>query len=116
MIETHITYGIKDIPAFEEEDYMTSPKNFISAISFELVEWVNPYTGAKTKNTQEWKDIDYQLKSNEDFGTQLKKKDLFKDRLAPVIAGSTDELSGAKAIYAYIQKMVQMERLHRHLQ
>ena len=60
---SHITYGIKDIPAFIEEDHMTSPKNFISAMSFEMVEWVNPYNGSKTMVTKEWKDIDYQLKT-----------------------------------------------------
>jgi hypothetical protein len=101
---SHITYGIKDIPAFIEEDHMTSPKNFISAMSFELVEWVNPYNGSKTIATKEWKDIDYLLKTHEGFGTQLKKKDLFKERLMPVIAGHTDDLSKAKAVYAYLQK------------
>ena len=99
-----LVYGMKDIPAFVTEDYMTSPNNFKSAINFELVEWTNPYTGAKTKETKEWKDIDYQLKGELDFGSQLKKKNLFKDRIVAVTAGKTDELEKAKAIYAYIKK------------
>jgi hypothetical protein len=99
-----IIYGIRDVPAFVEEDYMTSSKNYISAISFDLVEYINPYTGTKVKATKEWKDIDYSLKTDDEFGIQLKKKDLFKDRMVPVTAGKTDDLDRAKAIYAYIQK------------
>lgn len=97
-------YAMSDIPAFKTEDYMTSPKNFISAINFELVEYTNPYTGAKKRMTKEWKDIDYVLKSDPDFGSQLKKKGVFKDRIIPVIAGKTDDLGKAKAVYAYLQK------------
>ncbi|WP_457127019.1 transglutaminase domain-containing protein [Mucilaginibacter sp. HD30] len=100
----HLTYGMNNIPAFIEEDYMTARRNFISAIYFELAEYSNPYTGVKTKLANEWKDVDNQLKRDEYFGIQIKKRDQFKDRIAPVIAGKTDELQKAKAIYAFIQK------------
>jgi len=99
-----LVYGMKDIPAFVEEDYMTSSKNYLSAINFELSEFTSPYSGVKTKWTKEWKDIDYQLKGELYFGTQLKKKGLFKDRVVPVIAGKASDLEKAKAVYAYIQK------------
>ena len=99
-----ITYGMQDIPAFKEEDYMTSKKNFMSAINFELVDYTNMSTGAKTRIAQEWKDLDYQLKQDPYFGSQLKRKSLFKDKLIPVIAGKTDDLEKAKAVYTYIQK------------
>lgn len=99
-----IKYGMSDIPAFITEDYMTSPKNFKSSINFELVEFTNPYNGSKTVMTKEWKDIDYQLKDWSEFGGQLRKKNVFKDRIVPVTAGITDDLAKAKAIYAWIQK------------
>ena len=99
-----INYGMQDIPAFKEEDYMTSKKNFMSAINFELVDYTNMSTGAKTRIAQEWKDLDYQLKQEPSFGSQLKRKSLFKDKLIPVIAGKTDDLEKAKAVYTYIQK------------
>ena len=101
---SHLIFGMSNIPAFIEEDYMTSPKNFISAINFELAEYINFSTGAKTKVTAEWRDIDYQLKSYLEFGGQLKRKSLLKDRIAPVIAGKTDDLAKAKAIFQYLQK------------
>ncbi|HEY2581609.1 MAG TPA: transglutaminase-like domain-containing protein, partial [Mucilaginibacter sp.] len=100
-----LVYGMSDIPAFIEEDYMTSKNNYLSTINFELEEFINPYTGTKTKWTKEWKDIDFQLKKEDEFGGQLKKKSLFKDRVVPVISGKTDDLDKAKAIYVYIQKL-----------
>jgi len=100
----HFTYGMNNIPAFVEEDYMTAPRNFISAIYFELFEYSNPYDGVKTKLAKEWKDVDYLLKREDYFGAQIKKRDQFKDKIAPVIAGKSDELQKAKAIYAFIQK------------
>jgi len=101
---SHIMYAMNDIPAFIEEDYMTSPKNFLSAIDFELVEWINPYSSVKTIVSKEWKDIDRQLKIDENFGSQLKRKDLMKERVASVIAGKTTDMDKAEAIYTYLQK------------
>jgi len=100
----HFVYGMSNIPAFVEEDYMTAPRNFISAIYFELYEYASPYSGVKTRLAKEWKDVDYQLKRDDYFGTQIKKRDQFKDKIAPVIAGKVSELEKAKAIYAFIQK------------
>ena len=101
---SHITYEMKDIPAFVSEDYMTAPKNFLAAIYFDEVEWTNPYTSAKTVVSKTWKDIEHELKTNENFGSQLKRKELMKDRIAAVISGKTDDLEKARAIYAYLQK------------
>jgi len=97
-----LTYAIKDIPAFIEEDYMTSPVNFVSAIYFELKEFTNQQ-GVKEKITKDWSDIDHELKTNYDFGDQLKRKDLFKQRIIPVIGTLTDSLEKAKAVYSYVQ-------------
>ncbi|MDB5125457.1 MAG: hypothetical protein JWP94_3586 [Mucilaginibacter sp.] len=99
-----MVYGMSDIPAFVNEDYMTSPKNFLSAINFELVEYTSPYNGVKNKMTKEWKDIDYQLKNYSDFGGQLKRKGLLKAHVEPLISGKTDDLEKAKAIYVHQQK------------
>jgi len=100
---SELTYAMSDIPAFVEEEYMTASKNYLSAIYFELEEYVNPYNGTKTKVTKEWTDIDRQLKSSEYFGDQLKKKDFFKDKLKDVTAGKQG-LDNAKAVYTFIKK------------
>ncbi|MDB5147434.1 MAG: hypothetical protein JWQ57_1454 [Mucilaginibacter sp.] len=103
---SHITYAMKDIPAFVEEDYMTARKNFLSAIFFELVEWTNPYTSVKSLVSKEWSDVDRQLKISDGFGSQIKRTSLLKERIAPVIAGKTDDLDKAKTIYNWVQKQL----------
>jgi transglutaminase-like putative cysteine protease len=103
---SHMTYAIDDIPAFVAEDYMTSERNFLSIINFELVEYTKIQGGAKVRFAKEWKDIDYQLRNDNLFGGQLKRKELMKDRVNPVVAGKTDSLDKAKAVYQYIQKNI----------
>lgn len=101
---SHMVYGIKDIPAFIEEDHMTSAKNFLSAVYFELEQYTSLNNGAKVKVAKEWRDIDYDLKSESWFGSQLKRKDLLKERIAPVIVNKTDSMDKAKAVYSFVQK------------
>lgn len=103
---SELTYAMDNIPAFEREEYMTSEKNFISAITFELADYIDFSNGAKIKVAQDWNAVDYTLKTNEYFGTQIKRKELMKDRIKGIIADKTDELSKAKAIYQYIQKNI----------
>lgn len=101
-----IVYGISDVPAFVEEDYMTSEKNYRSSVNFQLVEETDLNNGAKTKYTKDWKDIDILLKQNYAFGSQLKRKDLFKDRIVPVTINKSNDLEKAKAIYTYIKNTI----------
>lgn len=100
---SRLTYAMADIPAFVEEKYMTAPSNFISAMYFELSDY-SDYKGIKHKVTKDWSAIDDDLKRDEMFGKQMKRKDLFKDKIADITKSSTDDLSKAKAVYQYIQK------------
>ncbi|MDB5120872.1 MAG: hypothetical protein JWN56_2090 [Sphingobacteriales bacterium] len=97
-----ITYRMENIPAFVIEENMTAPENFLSAINFEL-SLITDSRGLKHKITQDWKDVDALLKKYEYFGSQIKKKDLFKDQVVTLLADKTDGLSKAKAVYEYIK-------------
>ncbi|WCT14672.1 transglutaminase domain-containing protein [Mucilaginibacter jinjuensis] len=101
---SNLAFIMDDVPAFVREEYMTASKNFISAIYFEMSQRQDFNTGAKVKITKEWKDVDYSLKSNEYFGSQIKRSGLMKDRVKDVIAGKTDEMAKAKALYEFVQK------------
>lgn len=103
---SHFIYGMSDIPALVFEDDMTSPRNFLSAINYELTEETNLFGGGSNKIAKDWKDIDYDLKHADYFGSQIKKTGLFKDKITPLIAGKTDDLEKAKIIYAYIKKAI----------
>nr|WP_068892933.1 DUF3857 domain-containing protein [Pedobacter panaciterrae] len=102
-----MTYIMKDVPALIEEDYMTAPSNFKSAIYFELSDYVL-LNGGKKSITKTWKDVDYELNSEKAFGAQMKRKDVFKELMPQILGKATDDLSKAKAIYAYIGKNIKM--------
>lgn len=105
-------FAMKDIPAFKEEEYMTSKRNFLSAIYFEMEDYTNLNTGSKVKMSKEWRDVDRELRTEESFGSQLKKKDFFKEKLIPVIAGKTTPLEKAQAIYHFIQKNIKWNKFY----
>jgi Transglutaminase-like superfamily. len=102
-----MTYIMKDVPALIEEDYMTAPSNFRSAIYYELSDYVM-LNGGKKSITKTWKDVDYELNSDRSFGTQMKRKDVFKELMPQILGKASDDLSKAKAIYNYIRKNIKM--------
>jgi hypothetical protein len=65
-------YGMNDIPAFKDEDFMAARSNFLSAINFELAT-VRHFDGRINRITQEWKDAEQELRQESRFGTQLKR-------------------------------------------
>lgn len=98
-----LMWGMNNVPAFKEEEYMTAAKNFISAIYFELSEY-HSFTGQKRKITKEWKDIAQDMKQKEWFGAEIKKVDGVVDQdLDPLIKGITDPLEKAKIIHAFVR-------------
>lgn len=101
-----LTYSMKNIPAFVEEDYMTSPTNFKSAIYYELESIYYPSTGSKKTFSKTWKDVDIDLMNEKAFGGQLKKTDLFKTSLATIVSPTDTKLEKAKKIYSYINKQI----------
>ena len=95
-------YGIDNIPAFEEEDYMLSKNNFISKISFQLKSYTKP-NGEVTNYTKRWKDADKNLKSNF-LDNQTSKKSYFKKRvLNDSILSISDDLVKARLVYNIIK-------------
>ncbi|MEO8795873.1 MAG: DUF3857 domain-containing protein [Daejeonella sp.] len=99
---SRLTYAMSDIPAFVEEKYMTAPSNFKSALYFNLSKYMDNM-GVTHKLAMEWKDVDKDLKDEEYFGKQLKKKDFFKDKMTEVTAGKSEPVDKAKAIYSFFQ-------------
>ena len=96
-------YAMVDIPAFVDEDYMTARRNFVSAIQFELSE-IKYFDGRVDKKTKEWKDVDLELRQDDDFGDQVRKaKNLLEDKVQTITGRQTDTLKNAKAIYNFIK-------------
>lgn len=106
-----ITYIMKKIPAFVEEEFMTAASNFKSAVYFELSD-IQRLNGSKQSFTKTWKDIDNELATSKDFGSQMKRKDVFKDLLPGIIKNASTDLDKAKAIYDYIKKQIKWDNYY----
>jgi len=92
-------FAMKDIPAFHDEPYMTAQSNFISYIDYELLE-IRFFNGRVEKYTEEWKDVDKKLQTNDEFGDQIKQaRKLWDDNVKLLIANSTDMLNNAHVIF-----------------
>jgi hypothetical protein len=95
------SFGMKDIPAFKEEDFMLAKKNYLSRISFDLKSYSSIY-GGKSKYTSSWRDADKSLKKLF-FNNQTSKKSFFEKQLPESIFSIEDDLEKAKKIFYFLQ-------------
>jgi hypothetical protein len=96
------TYGMRDIPAFIEEDYMTTKSNYLARIEYELKTF-RGMDGTIKNYTKTWKDVDHEFKTEKEIGRQIKKSIDIEELLSPDIINETDLLKKAQAIYSYVQ-------------
>lgn len=97
------TYAMKNIPAFIEEDYMTTKSDYLARIEYEL-ETFRGMDGLIKHYTKTWKSVDREFKSEKEIGKQIRKSIDLKDLLTPEIINETDALKKTQAVYQYMQK------------
>ncbi|CAM3457893.1 DUF3857 domain-containing protein [Aequorivita lipolytica] len=108
------TYVMQNLPAFKEEEYMLSKKNYIPRMKYEVIEIVD-LTGSKSTYTNTWEDVDKKFRYDKDLGRQLKYSDFFKEQLPAAIFTIPDALERAKAIYYYFQETMFWNKEYRIL-
>lgn len=106
-----LLYVMENIPAFKEESYMLAPKNYKSAIYFELQQYYN-INGSKKALTKEWKNVDRELLTDKNFGGQISRKNAFRDHLPSVITTMKSEEEKARAIYNYIKSNIRWNKYY----
>lgn len=100
---TELYCSMENIPAFVEEDYMTATSNFLAAMYFELME-IKYFDGRTKKFSEEWKDVEEQLRRDPKFGVQLKRGgDIVDEKVEQLLVGVTDPLVKAQKIYDFIK-------------
>jgi hypothetical protein len=96
-------YSMINIPAFEVEDYMTAKSNFISGIDYELSE-IRHFDGRVVKYTKTWQDVDKELNTDEEFGSQVKKgRSLWENKIGETLKTEPDPLKKATGIYEQVR-------------
>ena len=96
-------YVMKDIPAFVEEEYMTTKDNYLSRIEYELKVFQG-FDGTLDNITKTWETTDDEIKSNKSIGKQLHKNVDKEALLSPFILDEKDPLKKAEGIYKYLQE------------
>ncbi len=87
------------------EPYITTVKNYLSSIEFELSMVRMP--GLAPRDVSEnWVTINEKLVENEDFGRMVKKGNFISDKLPGITANATTDLEKAKAISKHVQDRV----------
>lgn len=94
---------MKDVPAFIEEDHMTTTNNYLSRIEYELKTFTT-FEGNVTNYTKEWKDVDKELKTDENIGKQLSKSIKIEELLPQEIINESNTVEKAKSIFEHVQK------------
>jgi len=94
---------MKDVPALREENYISNPNNYIDRVELQLSKTYNGEDTRDVMNT--WQAATEDLLKREDFGLPLSEDNFWlEDYLGRIVAGITDPLLQAKAIYYYLQE------------
>ncbi|WP_299335573.1 DUF3857 domain-containing protein [uncultured Psychroserpens sp.] len=95
-------YVMVDIPAFIEEDFMTTKNNYLSRVEYELKVF-RSFNGSVDNITKTWETTDREIERDTDLGQQLKKISAVKKLVGNNISQNTDELEKAKMILEFVQ-------------
>ena len=96
-------FVMKNIPAFKIEDYLTSPRNYVNKVEFQLAKESNDgkdYTDVMNS----WEKTSEELLKSDDFGSFLKEDNNFlNNEIAPLTNNITDQLQLAQIIYNHVK-------------
>nr|WP_321224563.1 DUF3857 domain-containing protein [uncultured Psychroserpens sp.] len=95
-------YVMKDVPAFVNENFMTTKLNYLSRIEYELKVF-RGFDGTVENITKTWKSTDKEIEKDTDLGKQLRRTSIVKNLLDETITTETDELIKANQIFEYVQ-------------
>ncbi|MFG6687720.1 DUF3857 domain-containing protein [Mariniflexile sp. HNIBRBA6329] len=96
-------YAMENIPAFIEEDHMTSKSNYLARIEYELKIY-SGFDGITDNYTKTWETVDDELRKDVNIGKQLTKSIDTENLLSNDILSEADALKKAQSIYNYVQE------------
>lgn len=93
-------FGYENVKGFKTEKFITNDRNYRTKISAELHS--TNYKELKLFSSS-WEQIKQRLYEDEDFGGELKKTKLAKENMPSNIAGISDEVERANAVFNYVK-------------
>jgi hypothetical protein len=99
---TDYRWVIKDAPALKEEGYVSTVKNHVQKIEFELTAQTEPLVPHVYISS--WTEVSEEMMNSEDFGLSLSKDNgWLSDADKAAMAGANAPMDKAKKIYAYVR-------------
>jgi len=99
---TDYRWVVKDAPALREEGYVSTIKNHVQKIEFELTAQSDPLENHVYLST--WPEVTNKMLNAEDFGLPISKDNgWLGDVMKPLVSGVSSKLEKAKKIFAYVR-------------
>ncbi|WP_159469373.1 DUF3857 domain-containing protein [Dyadobacter sp. 3J3] len=98
-------FVVKDAPAFANESYITTSKDYVSRIAFELAS-VHIYGEGTKSYSQTWPDVDRTLLNIGSFGGQLKNFSFIKEITEDLAKKTSDPEGRMTLAYDYIRQNI----------
>jgi hypothetical protein len=104
---TKYRWVMKDVPALEEEPYITTIKDYVAKVEFEIT---GTKFGAVPKSFRTtWEELAKSLMESESWGRQLNRTGFVKDEIQGLKAKYTDPAERAAAICAFVKKTMKWD-------
>jgi hypothetical protein len=95
-------WATKDVPAIRNEPYMTTPKDYMTRIKFQLsqISWpgTTPQNFMKT-----WDELTEDLLNSANFGQQLDQHNILREKAASIVSGQNTPLQKIGALYDFVR-------------
>ncbi len=100
--EHYSRWLVQDAPAFQQEPAMTTYRDYLSSISFELYSITMPDSPIRFFG-KSWEKIGDEFLDNASFGGLIKGSGFLKEHVQKITAGMTDEKDKISAIYSFVK-------------
>lgn len=104
--EKEYTFGMKNLQAFRDEDFISSEKDYIISIIFQISRTYSFYNGAKRDYMSTWPDMCDEFLKSSNFGKYIKDSEKEAKKILPSLnLTGASTLEQAKLITQYVRNM-----------
>ncbi|WP_266367716.1 transglutaminase domain-containing protein [Tellurirhabdus rosea] len=107
-VGTGYRFVVKNAPAFSNEPFITTPKDYLSGFDFELASYRLPNMAVENM-TLDWESMDRTLLENDAFGKQLNRAGILKEAAA-LAKAQPDTMQRLVMVYDYIRKNIKWNK------
>ena len=110
---TNYHWAMQDVPALRDEPYMTTTRDYVARLDFELAGTKMPGTGYRNV-AGDWDKINADLQQSDEFGGQLGKVAFLDAALKGLVAQHADPAARAAAVRELVLKSVKYDGTNRY--